>query len=158
VVVGLLAVNVLTVLLLLGIIGGEVLKIVQARRRGRAGARLHVRIVGLFSIIAAAPAILVAVVASITLDRGLDRFFSTRPRAVIENSLLVAEAYMREHAGSIGRETMAMSKDLASARSLFDEDRERFRQFLTAQASLRGLPGVIMITGDRTVVEKSGLN
>ncbi len=53
----------------------------QARRRGRAGARLHVRIVGLFSVIAAAPAILVAVVASVTLDRGLDRLFSTRTRS-----------------------------------------------------------------------------
>ena len=48
----------------------------QARRRGRAGARLHVRIIGLFSVIAAVPAILVAIVASITLDRGLDRWFS----------------------------------------------------------------------------------
>ena len=35
----------------------------------RAGARLHVRIVALFSVLAAVPAILVAVVASITLDR-----------------------------------------------------------------------------------------
>ena len=53
----------------------------QARRRGRAGARLHVRIVGLFSVIAAVPAILVAIVASVTLDRGLDRWFSGRTQA-----------------------------------------------------------------------------
>src|SRR5262245_65048964 len=59
VVVSLLLVNALTVLLLLGIIVREVWLVVQARRTGRAGAKLHVRIVGLFSIIAAAPAILV---------------------------------------------------------------------------------------------------
>ena len=81
-------------LLLLGVIGREVWQIVQARRTGRAGARLHVRIVGLFSVIAAVPAILVAIVASITLDRGLD-LFSTRTRAVIENSLIVAQAYLQ---------------------------------------------------------------
>ena len=80
--------------LLVGIIGREVWQVVQARRRGRAAARLHVQIVGLFSIIAAAPAILLAVVASVTLDRGLDRFFSIRTRAVIENSLIVAQAYL----------------------------------------------------------------
>ena len=50
VVVTLLLVNALTVLLLLGIIGREVWQVVQARRRGRAGARLHVRIVGLFAV------------------------------------------------------------------------------------------------------------
>ena len=84
--------------LLLGIIGREVWLVVQARRRGRAAARLHVRIVALFSVIAAVPAILVAVVASVTLDRGLDRLFSTRTRAIIENSLIVADAYLQEHA------------------------------------------------------------
>ena len=45
------------------VIGREVWLIIQARRRGRAAAQLHVSIVGLFSVIAAVPAILVAIVA-----------------------------------------------------------------------------------------------
>ena len=36
---------------------------------------------------------------------------------------------------------MAMSFDLARAKPLFDQDRERFQQFLTAQATVRGLAG-----------------
>src|SRR4051812_2546575 len=75
VVVTLLLINALTVFLLVGIIAHEVWLVVQARRRGRAAARLHVQIVALFAVIAAVPAILVAVVASVTLDRGLDRLF-----------------------------------------------------------------------------------
>jgi two-component system nitrogen regulation sensor histidine kinase NtrY len=63
VVVTLLAINAVTGLLLLGVIGLEIWRILQARRVGTAGARLHIRIVGLFSFIAAAPAILVAIVA-----------------------------------------------------------------------------------------------
>ena len=81
VVVELLLGNAVTGLLLLGIIGREVWVVVQARRRGRAGSRLHVQIVSLFAVIAAVPTVLVAVVASTTLDRGLDRFFSTRGEA-----------------------------------------------------------------------------
>ena len=108
VVVGVLLGNAAMMLVLLGIIAYEVFKIVQARRRGRAGAKLHVRIVGLFSVIAAVPAILLAVIASITLERGLDRWFSTRTRAVIENSLTVAEAYLREHAAMIRGDILAM--------------------------------------------------
>jgi len=98
VVVTVLLVNAATVFFVIAVIVREVASIVQARRRATAGARLHVRIVGLFSVIAAVPAILVAVVASITLDRGLDRWFSTRTQQLISNSLTVAEAYFREHA------------------------------------------------------------
>src|SRR5258708_39835418 len=50
VVVTLLMANAATVVLLLGVIMREVWQVVQARRTGRAAARLHVRIVGLFSI------------------------------------------------------------------------------------------------------------
>ena len=99
VVVALLGVNALAVLLLLGIIGREIWQVVQARRRGRAGARLHVRIVGLFSVIAAAPAILVAVVGSITLDRGLDPG-SVGAQALIDDTTAVANVYVLEHAAA----------------------------------------------------------
>src|SRR5918995_6775683 len=88
VVVSLLAANAITVFLLVLVIAREVWGVVQARRRGRAAARLHVRIVALFSVIAAVPAVLVAIVASVTLDRGLDRLFSRQISSVIENSRL----------------------------------------------------------------------
>ncbi len=117
VVVTLLLVNASTVLLLLGIIVREVWLIVQARRAGRAGSRLHVRIVGLFAIIAAVPAILVAIVASVTLDRGLDRMFSIRTRTAIENSLLVAEAYLQDHAQIVRSDILTMSVDAGARRA-----------------------------------------
>ena len=154
VVVSLLLANGLTAALLLGIIGWELWQIVEARRHGRAGARLHVRIIGLFSVIATVPAILVAIVASITLDRGLDHWFSTRTRAVIENSLIVAEAYVQEHAGLIRGDIVAMAFDVSRAKPLFDQDRDRFRQFFGAQASLRGLPVAMMIDSKRAIIER----
>ena len=157
VVVTLLGVNFVTVLLLLAIIGREVWHIVQARRRGRAGARLHVQIAALFSVIAVAPAVLVAVVASVTLDRGLDRLFSIRTRAVIENSVIVAQAYLNEHAQSIRAETNAMAIDIARAKPLFDQDADRFRQFFTAQATLRNMPTAIMLGPDQSVIIKADI-
>src|SRR5207237_9912382 len=71
VVLTLLLLNGLTVLFLIGIIAREIWRIVQARRRGRAGARLHVRIVTLLSVVAAVPAIVVAVVARRAVARDL---------------------------------------------------------------------------------------
>ncbi len=155
VVVTLLLVNASTVLLLLGIIVREVWLVVQARRAGRAGARLHVRIVGLFAIIAAFPAILVAIVASITLDRGLDRLFSTRTRVAIENSLIVAEAYLRDHAQIVRSDILVMAVDMARAEPVFKEDRSKLRQFLTFQASVRGLGAAIVVDKDLKIVAQA---
>jgi two-component system nitrogen regulation sensor histidine kinase NtrY len=155
VVVTLLLGNAATVLLLIGIIAHEVWLVVQARRRGRAAARLHVQIVGLFAVVAAVPAILVAVVASVTLDRGLDRLFSTRTRAIIENSLIVADAYLQEHAQLIRGDVMAMSFDVSRAKPLFDSERERFKQFFTAQARVRGLSAAMIVGADASIIERA---
>jgi len=157
VVVTLLCVNAATGLLLLAIIGREIWVVVQARRRGRAGSRLHVQIVGLFVVIAAVPTILVAVVASTTLDRALDRFFSTRMRAMIEQSVIVADAYVNEHAQSLRAEDLAMAFDVGRAKPLFDQDRERFRQFLTSQAAGRSLSAAIIIKPDGSTVERANV-
>jgi len=157
VVVTLLLVNATTVMLLLGVIVREVWQVVQARRTGRAAARLHVRIVGLFSIIAAAPAILVAIVASVTLDRGLDRLFSTRTRAAIENSLIVAEAYLRDHAQIVRADIMVMATDIARTKPVFEQDHEKLRQYLTFQASVRGLAAAIVIDKDLNVIARADL-
>jgi two-component system, NtrC family, nitrogen regulation sensor histidine kinase NtrY len=157
VVVTLLLANAATVLLLLGVIVREVWQVVQARRSGRAAARLHVRIVGLFSIIAAAPAILVAIVASVTLDRGLDRLFSTRTRAAIENSLIVAEAYLRDHAQIVRSDIILMALDITRGKSVFEQDHEKLQQFLTFQASIRGLAAASVIDKNLNVIARADL-
>src|ERR1700731_4456968 len=155
VVLTLLAVNAGTSFLLLAIIAMEVWVVIQARRRGYAGSRLHVQIVGLFAVIAAVPTVLVAVVASTTLDRGLDRFFSTRTRAMIEQSLIVADAYVSEHAQAIRGEILAMAFDLGRARQMFDQDRDKFQKFFTAQATARGLSAAIIIRPDGSTVARA---
>ena len=132
----------------------EVWGVVQARRRGRAAARLHVRIVALFSIIAAVPAVLVAVVASVTLDRGLDRLFSQQMQSMIENSLIVADAYVREQRQFVRADSIAIAIELARAKPMFDQSREQFHQFLAVQASIRGLPAVMLLDKDLNVIDQ----
>lgn len=153
IVVTFLLINGATILLLLGIIAREVWQVVQARRRGRAAARLHVQIVSLFSVIAVLPAVLVSIVANVTIDRGLDRLFSVRTRAVIENSLIVANAYVYEHAQLIRGDILGMSNDIARTRPLYDQDRQTFRSVLTSSAKSRNLPGAMIIDKDRNILE-----
>jgi two-component system nitrogen regulation sensor histidine kinase NtrY len=147
-----LLINAATILLLIGIIVREVWKVVQARRRGRAAARLHVQVVSLFSIIAVLPAVLVAVVANVTIDRGLDRLFSGPTKEVIQNSLIVANAYLHEHAQLIRGDILGMANDVSHARPLFDLDRTSFLKLLTTSAASRNLPGAMVIDDKANVL------
>src|SRR6516225_7681091 len=150
-----LLINAGTILFLIGIILREVWQMVQARRRGRAAARLHVQIVALFSIIAVLPAVLVAIVANVTIERGLDRLFSGPTREVIQNSLIIARAYMQEHAQLIRGDILGMANDISHARPLFDQDRGSFRDMLTADAASRNLPGAMIIDKNTNILEST---
>ncbi len=144
-------------LVLLAIIALEVWRILRARMRGRAAARLHVRIVGLFAVVAVVPALVVAIVASLTLDRSLDRWFATRTQDIVATAGSVAQAYVREHALSIRGDVLAMAKDLSRLKPLYESDPQKFREVLTAQAALRNVPGAQIIQRDLSVVLRADL-
>jgi two-component system, NtrC family, nitrogen regulation sensor histidine kinase NtrY len=146
-------INAATILLLVGIIIREVWQVMQARRRGRAAARLHIQIVSLFSVIAVLPAVLVAIVANVTIDRGLDRLFSGPTREAIQNSLSIARAYTNEHAQLVSGDILGMANDIAHARPLYDQDRGTFRELLTASAATRNLPSAMLIDKDHKILE-----
>lgn len=148
-------INAATILLLVGIIIRELWQLILARRRGRAAARLHVQIVSLFSIVAVLPAVLVAVVANVTIERGLDRLFSGPTKEVIQNSLTIARAYMQDHAQLIRGDILGMANDIAHARPLYDQDRRSFREVLTASAGSRNLPGAMIIDKNTNILESA---
>jgi len=148
----LIGINAAFVLILLGLIGREAHRIYAARRAGKAASRLHVRIVAMFSLVAAIPAILVAVIASITLDLGLDRWFELRTRVIVQSSLSIAEAYVNENARNLQGTTLSMAIDLDRFRTLYNLDRLGFRQRMTQQALARGLAYAVLIRRDESVI------
>jgi two-component system, NtrC family, nitrogen regulation sensor histidine kinase NtrY len=152
VVVGVLLINLVLVLAMVGIIAWQVTGLWLARRRQAAGAQLHVRIVSLFSVIAVVPAILLAIFASVSLDRGLDHWFSDRTKSIIQNSIDVATAYLQEHGQVIRADTVGMAKDIDEAVDLVKSRPESFGNFLTAQAAIRALPIAYLIDADGKIL------
>ncbi|MDF1779190.1 MAG: PAS domain-containing sensor histidine kinase [Rhizobiaceae bacterium] len=150
-------VNLVFVLALIGLIVREIVNILAARRRGRAASRLHVRIIGLFSVVAILPAILVAIVASISLDVGLDRWFSIRTKEIVSSSLSVAQAYVNENARYLQGQTVSMANDLDAARSLYSLDRTGFNVLVTRQAIGRGLLAASLVRQDGRVVVRADI-
>ena len=81
------------------------------RRRGLAGSRLHIRLVGLFSIVAVIPTIIVAMFAYAFLNIGMESWFSDKVRTALAESRAVAQAYLVEHQQSIRADALAVAAD-----------------------------------------------
>ncbi|MEZ2127510.1 MULTISPECIES: ATP-binding protein [unclassified Sinorhizobium] len=150
-------INSFFVLGLMALIGREVSRLLRARSRGRAAARLHIRIVSLFSIVAITPAILVAIFASLTLNVGLDRWFSLRTQSIVSSSRNVAQAYMMENASYLQGQTISMANDLERNRALFNLDRTGFGDLMTRQARGRGLLGAFLVRRDGSVIVQADI-
>ncbi len=76
--IALLLANLTLGLSLGALIAWRLVRLWAERKSGRAGARLHVRLVAWFGTIAVVPAILIAIFAAVTLNLGLEAWFSGR--------------------------------------------------------------------------------
>ena len=155
VIVGTMVVNGVFVLLLSILVGREVYGLIRARQRGRAAARMHVRIVGLFGIVASFPAILVAIVAGITLDLGLDRIFDVRSKTIVDQSVSVSESYLGEAMRTLQVQSLNMARFLSQNRSQFVLDRTSFNNFMTGQSRVLQLRGAFILNEDGEELAKA---
>ena len=98
---------------------------------------LHVRLVAIFSIIAAVPALLVTVFASLLFQIGVEFWSSDRASGMLENARkLVGENYQRE-ADRVVRQVKAMSGDLSVELKSHAVDSTYFQQYLFFQTYRR---------------------
>ncbi|MCC7253803.1 PAS domain-containing sensor histidine kinase [Hyphomicrobium sp.] len=147
IVLGALLINVILIAAMIGVIAWQGYGMWRAWRAKLAGARLHVRIVLLFSIIAALPTMLLAVAATTTFSRSLDGWFSTRTREIINNSVEVAQAYVVEHGQLLRTDIANMVRDIDSAADQIPADTPEFKQHIIAQAGLRDIPSAYVLDG-----------
>ena len=99
--VGLVLAN-LSALLLLGVVlAGRLTRVWVERRRGSAGARLHVRLVLLFSGVAVAPTIVVAVFAVAFFHFGIQSLVQRPGAGGAERKLQASRGYLEEHRNNI---------------------------------------------------------
>ena len=154
VVIGVFLFNGALILLLIGIVAWQTKRLVRERRAGAAAAGLHVRIVSLFSLVAVIPAILVAVVATFTLERGLDPWFTGSIKDLMGNTVAIARSYRELQCTTLARETQLMAADINRAKVLYDADRSVFRDFMNSRSVFLGFPLTMILEPDGTVVER----
>lgn len=75
-------------------------------------ARLHVRLVFFFSMVAALPTLLVAGFAAFLFQTGVDFWFSDDSRGLMENANALAQNYYDSNQRDVQQETIAMASDM----------------------------------------------
>jgi two-component system, NtrC family, nitrogen regulation sensor histidine kinase NtrY len=149
------------ILVAAALIMSRVARMIAARRTRSAGSRLHLRLSALFAIIALIPAVTVAVFSVLTINIGLEGWFSERVRNVVGSSLAAAEAYQAEQERNLTEDARAIQALIDAVQQANPDLSEgELRQILTqAQAGIqRGLRvafildrnGMLRLRGDRS--------
>ncbi|MFV1442345.1 MULTISPECIES: ATP-binding protein [unclassified Phaeobacter] len=128
----------------------QVGRLIAARRAKSAGSRLHLRLIGAFAFLALTPTVIVALFAGLTVNVGLEGWFSDRVRQVVGSSLAAAEAYQEQQQRDLSEDAVALARyiDNSRNRNFFISDGQ-LRQVLT-QGQLqiqRGLQEAYVVDG-----------
>ena len=157
--VALLLINLALGVSLAGLIAWRLVRLWRERRSGLAGARLHVRLVAMFSLIAVVPAILVAIFATVTLNLGIEAWFSARVQTARNNVVGVAPQYMIEQGRHILYDAGEIETGIEHDRALFDENKQVRLSMMMEKIAImttdRGLAGSFLIDSHGSELAKS---
>jgi two-component system nitrogen regulation sensor histidine kinase NtrY len=150
----LLGINLVLILALMAIVALR-LRALVAVRASDAGARLHLRFVTLFSLAAAAPAIVVALFMGVLVNRGVENWFSQRTRTVIDNSAIALRSYVEDQYRYIGDHVPAMGAELNRAAETLQRSPVSFSQYLGALASFHAFSAAYVIDGEGRILARA---
>jgi len=156
-VLSLLNLDLVLLLALAAVVAKRLFEVRAERRRNLAGSRLQVRLVGLFSLIAVFPTIIVAVFSYLFFSFGVESWFSDKVRTAISESVAVADAYAREHQQAIRADALAMAADLDRSAATLALNPQYLAPVLTAQAAMRGLTEAAVVDRRGQMVARTGL-
>lgn len=108
----LLVANLVPAIALLVLLGRRVARRRAARSAIGSDGQLHVRLVAIFSLIAAVPMLLVVIFASLLFQYGVQFWFSDSARGMLQNAGTFARGYYEQNLREVGDETLTMASDL----------------------------------------------
>ena len=102
--------------------------------------------------IALTPALIAGLLGLVLVNISIDDWFNKKIKSVINNSLNVAEGYIREHNNSIKSDVYAMSNDLNRNYQIYVSNRFKFEAYFERQSILRSLPEAYIVNGKGEVL------
>ncbi|MCB1782604.1 MAG: PAS domain-containing sensor histidine kinase [Alphaproteobacteria bacterium] len=156
-VIWLMNIDLIILLLLASLIARRIVMLWSGRKRGLAGSHLHVRLVYVFSILAAAPVIIMTVFSAFFFHFGVQAWFSQRVQTAINESQAVAQSYLEEHKQVIRADTLAMADDLNRQADILLLNPRAFDTIMDTQSSLRNLSEALVFDEKGKIIARAGL-
>lgn len=141
-------------LALIGVIAWRLAMLVLARRSRSAGSRLHLRMVRLFTIIAVAPALLLGLFAAITVTFSLEGWLNKRVAGVVQNSVTIAESYVRERHQAIRLDASVIATEIINASPLGVPDQATLSRVLARLSQERKLVEVYILNSSGEIIAR----
>ena len=107
-----LLLDLIYVLLIVGIVLVRILYVLAQRRSRLAGSKLHFRLASVFTTMSLLPTITVAVFATVSINLGLEAWFSERVQSVVGTSLSAARSYANEQRVALIEDILSVANDL----------------------------------------------
>ena len=147
--------NVVSLIVVIALVVVEGWSLISAWRAGAAGSGLHFRVVRAFSIAAAAPAAVIAIVGSITINQAISPAFLHDVRGFIFNTAEAARLFRQSQCRSLLQEAQLTAADLDRAKPMYDADRALFHEFFASRARYLGFTQAALIREDGETLEKA---
>jgi two-component system nitrogen regulation sensor histidine kinase NtrY len=111
----------------------------RAERGGLGSGRLHIRLVALFSAVAAVPTVLVAIFASLLFQSGLAFWSTNRARNMLENTVQVAHSAYAYEIRRVSDQVTPMASDITTYLQKLPINDPQFKTLLAYQTYQRSL-------------------
>ncbi|MGB0960063.1 MAG: ATP-binding protein [Halocynthiibacter sp.] len=130
------------ILLVAALIMQKMARIIAARRRHSAGSKLHMRLSTAFGGLALLPTIVIAVFSVISVNFGLEGWFSDKVKSVVDRSLAAAEAYEADEITDLTVDIKAVAQFLNNSRQFRGQNQDAELRILLTEAQPRLQRGV----------------
>ncbi len=145
----------LSFLLLLFLILLELIRLISNIRKNTAGSKLRSKIVGVFATIAIFPVVIVAILAVIFFERGIEAWFSKRVQTALEKSAAIAENYAVEIKKKVEGDALFISLKLSNYSSANFNNRLQLNFMLNNLAIERDANELAIIGSNGNIIAAS---
>ncbi len=138
------------------LVGKRLVQIYAERRRGAAGSRLQSRLVLSFALLSVIPTVLVGTFSALFFHNGLQGWFSNRVGTAVHESLVVAEAYLKEHQQAVATDALSMAQDVSRNWDSLYISNARMDAFMRQETLQRGLSEAVIFNETGDVMARAG--
>jgi two-component system nitrogen regulation sensor histidine kinase NtrY len=148
------AADVAALVLLAGMVFRQAWTLWKSWRKGEAAARLHVRTVAFFSLIALVPAVTLAAIGSVTLERALNPSFMSNLKGFVHNTAEAAQVFRETQCGALLQEAQLTASDLDQSRGIYDADRNLYHKYFETRARTLGFSVAALVRSNGEILDR----